>query len=139
MTLLQTCFPTPPGHSQPYLLRDGLRIIWTQRVIDGHKVVRAVVLDVEKRESDRYGFVLRGSDLPLTPRLGGVAPGVTRRGELLHRFLSLQVVETLLWERQHGLHIAYRQAEQGKHKAEQKHLVILLLATALQVGAFRGI
>lgn len=49
----------PFGHSQPCdLLCDGLRIIWTQRVIDGDKVIRAVILDVEERKTDRNGVVL---------------------------------------------------------------------------------
>lgn len=52
-------FPKPSGYSQPFdLLCDGLRIIWTQRIIDGDKVIRAVVLDVEKGEREKYGIVL---------------------------------------------------------------------------------
>ena len=47
------------GHSQSSdLLCDGLRIIRTQRIIDGDKVICAVVLDVEERELDRYGVAL---------------------------------------------------------------------------------
>lgn len=45
---------TPPFNS----LCDGLGVVRTQRIVDGDEVVGAVVLHVEKRESDKYGFVL---------------------------------------------------------------------------------
>lgn len=61
-----------------HLLCDGLRIVWAQRIIDGHKVIGTVVLDVEEREGDKYGVFLRSSDLPLTARLGGIFNGVPR-------------------------------------------------------------
>lgn len=44
---------TPPFNS----LCDALGVVWTQRIVDRDKVVGAVVLHVEKRESDKYGFV----------------------------------------------------------------------------------
>lgn len=53
-----TCFSNPLHIHSPDLLCYGLRIIRTQRVIDGDKVIRAVILYVEERETDRYGFVL---------------------------------------------------------------------------------
>lgn len=97
--------PKPSRHSQPSdLLCDGLRFIWTQRVVDEDKVIRTVILDVEKRESDKNDAVLRSTDLPLTPRLGGVAFGVPWWHKFLFLFCSLQTVETLLWEWHHWLH-----------------------------------
>lgn len=98
------------------LLGDGLRIIWTQGIIDGDKVIRAVVLNVEKGELDKYDIVLWRSDLPLTPRLGWVADGVPGWWKGLLRLFSLQTIETLIWEEKYWLH----------------HLVNLcILATAL--------
>lgn len=41
-----------------HLLCDGLRIVWAQRIIDGHKVIGTVVLDVEEREADKYDIFL---------------------------------------------------------------------------------
>lgn len=59
------------------LLSDGLRIIWAQRIIDGDKVIGAVIFNMEKGEGDKYGVVLRSSDLPLAPRPGRVGYGVS--------------------------------------------------------------
>lgn len=85
-------------------LCDGLRVVWTQGVVDGDKVVGAVVLHVEEGELDRYGFVDRGSDLPLAARPGGVERWVPGRREPPRLLLGLQAEEAVSWERQSRLH-----------------------------------
>lgn len=62
-----------------HLLCDGLRLVWAQRIVDGHKVIGAVILDVKEWESNKYGVFFRSSDLPLTARSGGVFLGVHGR------------------------------------------------------------
>lgn len=84
-------------------LCDGLRVVWTQGVVDGDKVVGAVILHVEEGELDRYGFVDRGSDLPLAARPGGVEHRVPGRRELPLLLLGLQAEEAVSWERQSRL------------------------------------
>lgn len=81
-------------------LCDGLRVVRTQGVVDGDKVVVAVVLHVEEGELDRYGFVGRGSDLPLAAGPGGVERGVPGRRELPGLLLGLQAEEAVGWEGQ---------------------------------------
>lgn len=60
-------------------LCDRLRIVGTQGIINGDKVIGAVVLHMEERKLDGDHVCIRGSDLPLTARLWGVAAGVSRR------------------------------------------------------------
>lgn len=62
-----------------HLLCDGLRVVWAQRIVDGHEVIGAVILDVKEWESHEYGVFFRSSDLPLTARSGGVFLGVPGR------------------------------------------------------------
>lgn len=51
--------PWPKMFPKPFdLLGDGLRIVWAQRIIDGDKVIGAVIFNVEKGEGDEYGVVL---------------------------------------------------------------------------------
>lgn len=81
------------------LLCDCLFVIWTQRIIDEDKILRAVVLNVEKRETDQNAVVFGSSDLPLTTRLGGVTYGVPwRRKFFQFVFFSFQTVETVHWK-----------------------------------------
>lgn len=96
--------PQIPVVSLFNLLGDGLRIIWAQGIIDRDKVIRAVVLNVEKGELDKYDIVLWRSDLPLTPSLGWVADGVPGWWKSLLRLFSLQTIETLIWGEQCWLH-----------------------------------
>lgn len=58
---------------------------------------------MEEGELDRYGFVDRGSDLPLAARPGGVERRVPGRREPLRLLLGLQAEEAVSWERQSRL------------------------------------
>ena len=51
---LATFSPQPSGYPQLYSLCDGLRVVGTQRVKDRDEVIRAVVLNVENRETHKY-------------------------------------------------------------------------------------
>lgn len=65
-----------------YSLCDGTRAVRTERVINGHKVIGKVVLDVKALELDNDGGAFIGAELPLASGVSWVWLWVSWRREL---------------------------------------------------------